>query len=235
MAVLDLGKTIVQELSLDPSVDTLGRWMAHYVAQLIYDAEQACDETRVEKQRLAFDSIMKLWSHRSTYENRINPLSELAPVIQVLRSLNANENTYIRLLGLGAGHGNTIGEFYDSFRRLMVYLVLGKLPASIDLKASLSRANTTLQFQDEDEREIVRGLTNWLSERELTALSSKPQSTGPQDEPIEEALNAYAQSLLSDAQSTLDKISTQLNSPSTKPAIKKRPSNTRKEKPKADK
>ena len=32
-SVLALGKKLVDELGLDQSVDTLGRWMAHYIAE----------------------------------------------------------------------------------------------------------------------------------------------------------------------------------------------------------
>ena len=30
---ISLGKALVQELELEPGVDTLSRWMAHYVAE----------------------------------------------------------------------------------------------------------------------------------------------------------------------------------------------------------
>lgn len=29
---INLGKLLINELQLEPSVDTLGRWMAHYLA-----------------------------------------------------------------------------------------------------------------------------------------------------------------------------------------------------------
>lgn len=31
-SVIALGKRLVEELGMEPGVDTLGRWMAHYVA-----------------------------------------------------------------------------------------------------------------------------------------------------------------------------------------------------------
>ena len=34
-AILELGKLFVKELDLEKSVDTLSRWMAHYVAEKI--------------------------------------------------------------------------------------------------------------------------------------------------------------------------------------------------------
>ena len=47
--VLDLGRALVEELGLDPGVDTLSRWMAHYIAELIEDAETVKVENRPAK------------------------------------------------------------------------------------------------------------------------------------------------------------------------------------------
>lgn len=38
--VLELGKLLVKALDLDETVDTLGRWMAHHIAELMQAAEQ---------------------------------------------------------------------------------------------------------------------------------------------------------------------------------------------------
>jgi len=43
-----LGKRIVKELDLEDSVDTLGRWMAHRIVELMERAEQA--ETEAERE-----------------------------------------------------------------------------------------------------------------------------------------------------------------------------------------
>ena len=40
-AVLRLGARIVRELELEPSVDTLGRWMAHHLAEVMQEVESA--------------------------------------------------------------------------------------------------------------------------------------------------------------------------------------------------
>ena len=39
--MLALGAKIVRELELEPSVDTLGRWLAHHQAELMLSAENA--------------------------------------------------------------------------------------------------------------------------------------------------------------------------------------------------
>ena len=44
-----LGKKLIDELGLDQSVDTLGRWMAHYIAEKMEDAQAAIGESRDRK------------------------------------------------------------------------------------------------------------------------------------------------------------------------------------------
>ena len=98
--VLELGKVIVKDLGLDPGVDTLGRWMAHHLAELMADAEQSTDpEQRRTKEKEAAEAIIKLWQHRHSYDNRINPFQELKPILQVLRSLDPNRNVWIAHFG----------------------------------------------------------------------------------------------------------------------------------------
>ena len=60
-SVLALGKKIVDELDADRPVDTLSRWMAHYIAEKIEDAETATDESRDRKMSECSDAILKLW------------------------------------------------------------------------------------------------------------------------------------------------------------------------------
>jgi hypothetical protein len=208
--VLALGRTLVQELKLDPGVDTLGRWMAHYIAQLITEAENAPEgETRREKESLAADAIIKLWSHRSNYENRINPLFELKPVIQLLRSLDPNQNLWVRHIGLGSGNSDAIRTLYDSFRHLMVYLLTAQLSKSADLKRTVTHAGATSNFQAEREREILASLDRWLSESEVAALSSR--ALKPTANAASENLSQdYANSLLADAQKALELVAAEL-------------------------
>ncbi len=63
--VISLGKALVKELELEPGVDTLARWMAHYIAEQIAIAENATDDKKVEAESRCFETILKLWQHRS--------------------------------------------------------------------------------------------------------------------------------------------------------------------------
>ena len=69
-ATLELGRKLTKELGIDQSVDTLGRWMAHYIAELIQDAEKASAEERPAKMRACCDAILNLWKHRHTLRRR---------------------------------------------------------------------------------------------------------------------------------------------------------------------
>lgn len=86
--VLQLGKKIVDELGLDQSVDTLSRWMAHYIAELIHSAETADTEDRSEKLSRCASAILDLWEHRSELPNGKRPFEDVEPILRALQSLD---------------------------------------------------------------------------------------------------------------------------------------------------
>ncbi len=85
-----LGNRLVKELGMDSSVDTLGRWMAHYVAELIDAAENAPLKERPTLEKKCFDAILELWSHHSKFPNGMRPFEDLEPIIRTLRCLDPN-------------------------------------------------------------------------------------------------------------------------------------------------
>lgn len=58
-----MGERIVAQLGLEDSVDTLGRWIAHRVAELLIRAEDEEEKAKVA----ATDLILRLWAHRSDW------------------------------------------------------------------------------------------------------------------------------------------------------------------------
>lgn len=87
-AVVALGKRLVSELNLQDSVDTLGRWMAHYIAEVMLEAEAANGDDRLAKQGRARDAILALWAHRFELPNGKRPFSEFEPILRSLASLD---------------------------------------------------------------------------------------------------------------------------------------------------
>lgn len=92
-ATLELGRKLTKELGIDQSVDTLGRWMAHYIAELIQDVEKACPEERPAKMHTCCDAILNLWKHRHTLSDGKRPFEELEPLLRTLESLDPEDDT----------------------------------------------------------------------------------------------------------------------------------------------
>lgn len=89
-AVIELGKKLVKELKLEPGVDTLGKWMAHYVAELMEKARKAKPPEKEKLQKECFETILTLWEHRYESSRVKAPLSDLGPLIKILESFKDN-------------------------------------------------------------------------------------------------------------------------------------------------
>ena len=85
-ATVTLGQRLVKELGLDDGVDTLGRWMAHRVAELMQCAEQA--ETQAEREfakQECSELILKIWERRDALPYG-RPLAEVAEFLRKFTS-----------------------------------------------------------------------------------------------------------------------------------------------------
>jgi hypothetical protein len=74
--------------------------MAHYIAELIQDAEKASAIERPAKMRACCDAILNLWKHRYTLAHGKSPFEELEPLLRTLQSLDPEDDTprYYRLV-----------------------------------------------------------------------------------------------------------------------------------------
>lgn len=204
-----LGRQIVSELGLEPGVDTLSKWMAHYIAELITDAESQTDpEAKREKETQAAGSISKLWQHRSKYDNRINPLHDLKPILQVLQTLDPNRNVLIT--NFGGPDGKAFAQVYDALRRLVILMIIKK-------SGNTPKARTsTSAHQDADEKEITASINAWLDDKQKAQLAQpnemkpKGKARKPKDMPQTDDPDALAKSLIDHARKALDLLSDEL-------------------------
>lgn len=86
--VIELGKALVNELSLDPGVDTLAKWMAHYIAEKMIVSETAAGKNKDDADKECFETILKLWQHRSMYPEGKNPYERFEPIFKTLEKLD---------------------------------------------------------------------------------------------------------------------------------------------------
>ena len=107
-----MGRKLVEELGLEPSVDTLGRWMAHYVAELIAKAESATGEEKGVAERQSFDAILALWKHRAALPNGRRPFEDLEAVVRAVESLDPENDTprYFRMIHTAKAEGEEVSE-----------------------------------------------------------------------------------------------------------------------------
>ena len=92
-AILKLGKRIVDELESEQRVDTLSRWMAHSIAELIHDAEASEAKDQPTRLVACSDAILDLWKHRHELPSGKRPFEDIEPIMRALESLDPDNKT----------------------------------------------------------------------------------------------------------------------------------------------
>lgn len=94
--ILKLGKKLIAELDLVYTVNTLARWMGHYLAELMNNIDKCESEQEKSKlQKECCDVILEIWEKRERIPIE-KPTEKLKPVIDVLSLLKKNEHPFIR-------------------------------------------------------------------------------------------------------------------------------------------
>lgn len=91
--ILEIGRALIKELALEPGDDTLCRWMAHYIAELIEGAETATEADRPEKLAKCSEIILALWQHRYELPNGKRPFEEFEPIFRAIESLDPDDES----------------------------------------------------------------------------------------------------------------------------------------------
>jgi hypothetical protein len=117
--IIKLGKKIVKELKIESRNNTLGLWMAHYIAQLILQVENCTEKDRKKDiQKECFDIILKLWANKEDAPNIKKPLDDLEPVIDILNVLKSDQSDIFQLwLGdIGIPTSSTWKDFTETVK-----------------------------------------------------------------------------------------------------------------------
>ena len=95
--VIILGKALIDELELEPGVDTLSRWLAHYIAEQLTCLDSAKGEEKAQVQHRCFETILTLWQHRSSFRNNHRPFENFEAIFKTLDALNPeNPHSFYR-------------------------------------------------------------------------------------------------------------------------------------------
>jgi len=188
-SVTGLGKRLVEELGLETSVDTLGRWMAHYIGELINTVEEADNpKERKKAQERCCQTILKLWEHRVSLPDGARPLSNIEGVLRAIKSLRGEKTPWLMLSAEQAGKiGGRWMEFSKAVEEKSVRICrIAALTAIAE--SAFGKEKRWVREQGEmlskEEREIIEFLDGWLSEK-IKWQTSKEQDSIADLEPSE--------------------------------------------------
>jgi len=88
---LELGRELSRSL---PDDDILGRWMAHYISELITRDEAAPGDGAEGVRRETAEAIIELWRHRADIPTRNRPMSSFDPVLKALERLSGPQEPW---------------------------------------------------------------------------------------------------------------------------------------------
>lgn len=218
--IINLGKALVEELGLDPGVDTLARWMAHYIAEQIDRLENAAGHEKVEAEKHCFDTILKLWQHRSSLPNGKEPFKNFEPIFRALEKLDpeSKQTYYFENFILNSSKSGeqsvvtdsveqclTIATGIDEAARVWLDYVFKQAVLSATDDKTIEWLNNSADLLDKDTSIIVRFLPE--------SMLSKEEDTEKKREGLVsrirqlEAFNDFNQELLSMFKQELEGIS----------------------------
>lgn len=154
-----LGQHLVRELNLDDS-DTLGRWMAHYVAELIDLAENATStKDRLAAHKRAMESILQIWEHRESLPGYAYPLAKYDEVLTLLDRLRPDNNPFRFNQMRESKSDQAAAILFDHLTRLVMALLFMKIDS---LKLPMSDA-VAIDALDDDEKNVLNSFYAWVN------------------------------------------------------------------------
>jgi hypothetical protein len=150
---------LVRELGLRDSTDTMGRWLAHHLAELMNEATNRKKSAahRVEARKQAADLILKIWERRNLLPGSTYPLGPYKEILKVLDLLRPNGNPWRRRSG--TPYQIVAASIHDRLCRLVIGLLL--IDVAPLLHRRTGKRNRSLKFLTDEECEILKELERW--------------------------------------------------------------------------
>jgi hypothetical protein len=150
----------VRELGFEDGVDTLGRWMAHHLAELIDAAENgATAAERLRARKSATETILKIWEHRTALPGKAYPLASCKDALQVLDRLRPDDNPFRYFSHYAQGTREQLAaDLFASLSRLIIALLLMKIPPGEE-SAKVDAA--AINALSETEQHVLGALQQW--------------------------------------------------------------------------
>jgi hypothetical protein len=185
---INLGKTLVEELGLDPGVDTLARWMAHHVAEQIAIAEDATGDAKTRAEQRCFETILKLWEHRSSLPTGHRPFESFEPIFRALERLDPeNPSPYFYSYPDSRSSGPDesvessdevqswldIAEGIDQAARVWLKYVFSQAAINAADEKTIKWLENAVRLTERDDISIIVHLTELATEKENEEVAER--------------------------------------------------------------
>ena len=163
---MELGCHLVHELGFGDSVNTLGRWMAHHVAELIDTAKNGkTEDERLRSREQATEIILELWKHRASLPSNAWPLAPYKDVLRVIDLMGHGRESFFRLpYDTNKEKDWLAARIFEQLTRLITTVLLMHFHAKkkpIDLNTSAVKA---LDASERKILEYLRQLVTFFSD-----------------------------------------------------------------------
>lgn len=170
-AVFKMGELLVNKLGPEPSVDTLGRWMAHYIAEQMMKATNLEGIDKENAEKACFDNILNLWQHRWSLPSGTRPFEDFEPILRLIEKLNPErERTfyYHQLPNNGRDRQNNentnewikAAEQIDKAARICIAYALDQLATGAKTEETEQWLKNSNSLASEADTQIIQKLVN---------------------------------------------------------------------------
>jgi hypothetical protein len=180
--ILGLGQHLVHELHIQRS-DTLGRWMAHHIAELMHEAEHG--ETaakRIKARKAATETILKIWEHRAALPGNAYPLAPYQEVLRVLERLQPDDNPFSFSPHDKTEKERLAGDLFYSLTRLII-VTLWMRVSSWKKIAKVKTITAAIAALEPAERRIFQAFQQWSEVLPLKKTSAGQKRGSKKDNP----------------------------------------------------
>lgn len=186
--VIDLGNRIVEELELQEGVDTLAKWMSHYLAELILRATRERSAAKRKKlEASCFALIERLWKNRGSLPRGARPLGRIEEQLDAIETMMADMVT-TPLAYRHRAKGTTdpwltfaIASHAIDRRMAAIALLTSFLNTDVGREKRWVVENSTRITKKE--RELIESLDRWLHNRHSLFTTSNAKSVSELEPP----------------------------------------------------
>lgn len=162
--------------------DTLGRWMAHHVAELIEEAENASTAAkRLKARKDATKTILEIWEHRAALAGGAYPLEKYKEILILLDRLRPTNDPFQHFINRRSTNRDKLAtDLFDCLTRIIIALLLMKIPSDKLREVD----SVAVEALDGTEKHILLAIQEW---RDLFVPIAK--NTGRKRKSKEEEIN----------------------------------------------